>query len=315
MCIRDSAKGDTVANLFMAGNLWTSFLAASEALEKLGCIKLPIAGNVEPRSILAYLQMFRPTVLLGLPSLLVRIAELIEEEEIELEVRAVLYGGEAMSREARLYLREILGSKIVASAGYASVDAGPVGFQTLDLPVGHHHLLYDYQFLEFLDPESGCAVEDGEVGEITVTCLRRRLMPLIRYRTGDLGRWVDSKNWVFELKGRIGDRIRIGTADLYPADVARTLDKLDGVGHIFQLVLSREGKKDHLQVKVERSSRGATVSAEEIRKILLSSLPELEEAFREGWLGGLELELVEQGSLEGVTRTGKIKAVVDLRET
>lgn len=306
-------KGDTVANLFMAGNLWTSFLAASEALEKLGCIKLPIAGNVEPNSILSFLEMFQPTVLLGLPSLLVRLAELVEESGAGLKVRTILYGGEAMSREARLYLEEILGATTVASAGYASVDAGPVGYQTLDLPVGHHHLLYDYQFLEFLDPETGEAVPDGQVGEITVTCLRRRLMPLIRYRTGDLGRWVDSKAWVFELKGRIGDRIRIGSADVYPADVARTLDQLDGVGHIFQLVISKVGPKDHLQVKVERSSRGDRVSADEVKEVLLQSLSELEEAFREGWLGGLEVELMSQGSLEGVTRTGKIKAVVDLR--
>ena len=172
----------------------------------------------------------------------------------------------------------------------------------------------DYQFLEFLDPDTGEPVADGDVGEITVTCLRRRLMPLIRYRTGDLGRWVDSKAWTFELKGRIGDRIRIGTADVYPADVARTLDQLDGVGHIFQLIITKQGPKDHLHVKVERSSRGGKVSAEKVKEALLENLGELEEAFREGWLGGLEVELMSQGSLEGVTRTGKIKAVVDLRE-
>jgi phenylacetate-CoA ligase len=306
-------RGDTVANLFMAGNLWTSFLAASEALEKLGCIKLPIAGNVDADSILGYLQLFHPTVLLGLPSLLVRLAELAEERGVSLQVRTILYGGEAMSREARSYLQEVLGAKTVASAGYASVDAGPVGYQTLDLPVGHHHLLYDYQFLEFLEPETGEPVPDGEIGEITVTCLRRRLMPLIRYRTGDLGRWVDSNAWVFELKGRIGDRIRIGSADVYPADVARILDQLDGVGHIFQLVITKQGRKDHLQVRVERSKRGQRVSQERVKTSLLEALPELEEAFREGWLGDVAVDLVPQGTLEGVTRTGKIKAVLDHR--
>ena len=138
-------------------------------------------------------------------------------------------------------------------------------------------------------------------------------MPLIRYRTGVLGRWVDSQGWVFELKGRIGDRIRIGSADVYPADVARTLDQLDGVGHIFQLVITKSGPKDHLEIRVERSSRGEAVSAEAVKELLLVSLAELGEAFREGWLGGLEVNLMPQGSLEGVTRTGKIKAVVDKR--
>ena len=138
-------------------------------------------------------------------------------------------------------------------------------------------------------------------------------MPLIRYRTGDLGRWVDSSAWVFELKGRIGDRIRIGSADVYPADVARTLDLLEGVGHIFQLVISKKGRKDHLKVLVERSTRGKKVSVDQVKEALLEALPELEEAFREGWLGGLEIDLVAQGTLEGVTRTGKIKAVLDHR--
>jgi phenylacetate-coenzyme A ligase PaaK-like adenylate-forming protein len=307
-------KGDTVANLFMAGNLWTSFLAASEALEKLGCVKLPIAGNVDPESMMAYLQMFRPTVLLGLPSLLVRLAELFEEKGQRLEVRTVLYGGEALSREARIYLQEILGATTVASAGYASVDAGPIGFQTLDLPVGHHHLLYGYQFIEFLDPESGDPVPDGQVGEITVTCLGRRLMPLIRYRTGDLGRWVDSASRVFELKGRIGDRIRVGTADIYPADVARILDTVDGAGHIFQIVISKKGKKDHVEIHVERSTRNAAgMDSETVKSALLDGLDEAREALEAGWLEDFLVDLVPQGSLQGMRRTGKIRAVVDLR--
>lgn len=307
-------KGDTVANLFMAGNLWTSFLAASEALEKLGCIKLPIAGNVDPESIMAYLQMFKPTVLLGLPSLLVRLAELLEEKGQKLEVRTVLYGGEAMSREARVYLQSVLGAPTVASAGYASVDAGPVGYQTLDLPVGHHHLLYGYQFLEFLDPDSGVPVEDGQVGEIVVTCLGRRLMPLIRYRTGDLGRWVDSAARVFELKGRIGDRIRVGTADIYPADVARVLDSVEGAGHIFQMVISKKAMKDHVEVHVERSSRyGDVITADAVKDALLGELAEAREALEQGWIEDFVVDLVPHGSLQGMRRTGKIRAVIDHR--
>ncbi len=308
-------KGDTVANLFMAGNLWTSFLAASEALEKLGCIKLPIAGNVDPESVMSYLEMFSPTVLLGLPSLLVRLAELLESKGRRLNARTVLYGGESMSREARAYLKEILGATTVASAGYASVDAGPIGYQTLDLPVGHHHLLYDYQFLEFLDSETGEPVPDGQVGEITVTCLGRRLMPLIRYRTGDLGRWVDSHRWTFELKGRIGDRIRVGTADIYPADVARVLDSIEGAGHIFQLVISKKDKKDHLEIQVERSTRGnSALEPAAVKLALLEQLDELSEALEQGWMNDFIVDLVDQGSLQGMRRTGKIRAVVDLRQ-
>ncbi len=307
-------KDDTVANLFMAGNLWTSFLAASEALEKVGCLKLPIAGNVDPESVISYLQMFPPTVLLGLPSLLVRLAEMLEERGQRLQARTVLYGGEALSREARLYLQRVFGASTVASAGYASVDAGPIGYQTLDLPIGHHHLLYDYQYLEFLDPESGEPVADGQVGEITITCLGRRLMPLIRYRTGDLGRWIDSRRWIFELKGRSGDRLRVGSADLYPADVARVLDGIEGVGHVFQLIISKQGAKDHLEIQVERTKAEIQADSAHIKAELLSALGEVREALENGWMADLEVILLDQGALQGMRRTGKIRLVVDKRQ-
>lgn len=305
-------RGDTVANLFMAGNLWTSFLAVSEALEKIGCIKLPIAGNVDPLSIIAYLEMFRPTVLVGLPSLLIRLAELLEEKGKSLECRTLLYGGEHLAAETREYLKRILGATTVASAGYASVDAGPVGYQTLDQRGGDHHLLYHYQFLEFLDPETGEPVPDGEVGEITVTCLGRRLMPLIRYRTGDLGRWKDSAARIFELKGRIGDRIRVGGCDIFPSDVARLLDELPGAGHIFQLVVSKVGQKDALELKLERSTQG-TVEPDDVKERLVEGISELKLGLEEAWIHAFEVTLLKPAGLRGVSRTGKIRTVVDLR--
>lgn len=305
--------GDTVANLFMAGNLWTSFLAASEALEKLGCVTLPIAGNVEVDDLMGYLELFRPTVLLGLPSLLIRVAEVAERNGLELKVPRILYGGEPMTREARRYLERVLGTTSIMSAGYASVDAGPIGFQTPDNAGSVHHLVYDYQFLEFLDPETQLPVASGQVGEIVVTCLRRRLMPLIRYRTGDLGRWVDEDGWLFELKGRIGDRLRVGTADLYPSDVARTLDEFEGLGHLFQLVVSQRGPKDHLCLLVEHNQVNEPPTTVAIETALRAQVRELDEALAAGWLEPLEVIILAPGGIPRVERTGKVRVIVDQR--
>jgi phenylacetate-coenzyme A ligase PaaK-like adenylate-forming protein len=41
---------------------------------------------------------------------------------------------------------------------------------------------------EIIDPVSGEVLPDGELGEIVLTTLTRRCMPLIRYRTGDISR-------------------------------------------------------------------------------------------------------------------------------
>lgn len=311
--------GDTVGNLFMAGNLWTSFLAASEALEKLGCVSLPIAGNAELDLVMRYVELFKPTALLGLPSVLVQIAETVERRGLDLKVPKILYGGEHLSPEAKLYLRQRLGSEIVLSAGYASVDAGPIGYQCQYRKAGVHHLLYDYQYLEIVDSASGLPVPEGEVGEIVVTCLKRRLMPLIRYRTGDLGRRVREQcpcgrsTPLFELKGRTGDVVRVGTVSIYPDDIATALSQVSGVSHLFQLVADRVGTKDTLCVRAETIRAEDGVSPTVVRQAILDGHPELAEAVHEGWLGALEVDLLPPDGLPRMERTGKIQRTLDRR--
>ena len=56
---------------------------------------------------------------------------------------------------------------------------------------GYHLREADLLF-EVVDPETGAEVAPGAVGEVVFTTLTRVGMPLIRYRTGDYGRWVTS---------------------------------------------------------------------------------------------------------------------------
>ncbi|MEZ4592299.1 MAG: hypothetical protein R3D55_14310 [Chloroflexota bacterium] len=43
---------------------------------------------------------------------------------------------------------------------------------------------------EIVDPETGAPLPDGAYGELVFTTLTRRGMPLIRYRTGDISRFL-----------------------------------------------------------------------------------------------------------------------------
>jgi phenylacetate-CoA ligase len=56
----------------------------------------------------------------------------------------------------------------------------------LPCPAGHLHLTEDRHLFEVVDPEAGTPLPDGTRGELIVTSLLSRGMPLIRYRTGDL---------------------------------------------------------------------------------------------------------------------------------
>jgi phenylacetate-coenzyme A ligase PaaK-like adenylate-forming protein len=55
---------------------------------------------------------------------------------------------------------------------------------------GYHLQESDFLF-EIVDLDSGRPLPPGQIGEIVVTTLTRRGMPLIRYKTGDLSRFLD----------------------------------------------------------------------------------------------------------------------------
>lgn len=53
-----------------------------------------------------------------------------------------------------------------------------------------YHLREDDLLFEIVDPVTGQALPDGEHGEVVFTTLTRQGMPLIRYRTGDISRFI-----------------------------------------------------------------------------------------------------------------------------
>lgn len=315
-------RDDVVANLFMAGFLWTSFIVVNQAIEKIGCVSLPIAGNADLDLIIQYMQMFRPNVVLGLPSMIIQLAEEIGRRKLDLKIEKILYGGEHFSDEALKFLKTEVGAKLIHSAGYASVDAGPIGYQCPENSGGVHHLLSEYTFLEIIDPDSGKPVEKGEAGEIVVTNFNRKLMPVVRYRTGDMGRFLSrsctcSHNTpLFELLGRSDDVLRIAAMSIYPAMISESIAKVEQLSSLFQVIGEYAGVKEKVTIKVEAREKSEDYSsiADSFRKILLEQNPELNLVLKEKWMEGLSIEIVPPKSLPRNPRTGKIRQVIDKRK-
>jgi len=72
---------------------------------------------------------------------------------------------------------------------YGTTETG-LGFAVECAAVSGHHIREADFYVEIVDPVTGLSCPDGEQGEIVFTTLTRKGMPLIRYRTGDISRFM-----------------------------------------------------------------------------------------------------------------------------
>ncbi|MBU6428581.1 MAG: aldehyde dehydrogenase family protein, partial [Cyanobacteria bacterium REEB65] len=182
--------GDRVANMLFAGNLYGSFISVQSIAERIGCQTFPLTSSAPLVDILEVLQTFEIDTLLGLPSHLQTVFAAMQQEPEKFAVKKVLYTGEAFYVPERERIQTALRIERIASLGYGTVDAGPIAYQCEHCQGSVHHVLSGHVWVDIVDRETFAPVEPGAIGEILVTNLHPRLMPLIRYRVGDLGRMV-----------------------------------------------------------------------------------------------------------------------------
>jgi phenylacetate-coenzyme A ligase PaaK-like adenylate-forming protein len=316
---------DIIANLFVAGNLWSSWLSVEKAIAYTKAISVPVGSNLPLENIAGYLQDFQVTAVIGLPSFLVKLAEFARanRSKYRLNIKKILYGGEYVGDEMVKFFKSVFPGVSVRSGGYATADAGVIGFQCPHCVKGQHHLFAYSQFIEFVDQDTLAPVKPGEVGELVVTGLSKRHMPIIRYRVGDLGRWVQKtcacgrKEPLFEILGRCDDRIHVGGAHLFVNDIQEALGKVADLSFNFQVVIDKKGHRDTLKLRVEVKDPAALARAGELGDLLWRAIEkhcaDLHESVRMRWLDKPEIEVLKPGAIERVQRTGKIRRVLDHR--
>ena len=123
-----------------------------------------------------------PDVVVGLPSQVFRLAR---ETAGKCEVKTVLLASDYMPQALLSAISSCWGCEVFSHYGLTETGLG--GAVTCKAAAGYH-LRENDLFFEIVDTESGRPVQNGEPGEIVVTTLNHRGMPLIRYRTGDRSR-------------------------------------------------------------------------------------------------------------------------------
>jgi phenylacetate-CoA ligase len=174
----------TMDKRFMAGMAY--FLGA----RRLGAGIIRVGGGVVEMQWDTILRL-RPTALIAVPSFVVKLIDYAEEHGIDFaasSVRKVVCIGENIRRPD--FSLNALGQRIRARwdvelySTYAATEMGTSFTECSAGQGGHHHP--ELLIVEVLDQHNQ-PVPDGEAGELTITTLGVEGMPLLRFKTGDIG--------------------------------------------------------------------------------------------------------------------------------
>ena len=122
------------------------------------------------------------------------------------------------------------------------------------LPIGRPYPHYEV----FLLSERNEAVPDGEIGELVMTCLCRQGMPILRYRTRDLTRFLPGEcscgrhhRRIDRILGRADDMFIIKGVNVYPMQIEQVIMTFPEVGQNYCILLENDGIGDVMRVQVE----------------------------------------------------------------
>ncbi|MGI6732128.1 MAG: phenylacetate--CoA ligase family protein [Anaerovoracaceae bacterium] len=110
-------------------------------------------------------------------------------EEIKELMRTVLLSTEFIPESTVRFIEEAWGIRVFEHYGMTEMGLG--GAVSCWVLEGYHPREADLYF-EIINPETGETVPEGQYGEVVFTTLTRKAMPFIRYRTGDISRWLSS---------------------------------------------------------------------------------------------------------------------------
>jgi len=305
---------EDVAQVSFGYGLFTGGFGLHYGLEKVGAAIVPAStGNTRKQIML--MQDFGTTVLVSTPSYALYLAEAMEEMGVDpaaLKLRVGLFGAEPWTESMRREIEKRLQLKATDNYGLSEI-MGPGVAGECECG-GGLHISEDHFYPEIINPETGESLGCGQEGELVFTSLTKEAFPVVRYRTRDISILYDqpcdcgrSTVRMRKVTGRTDDMLIIRGVNVFPSQVESVLMEIEGVAPYYQLVVTRNGVLDDLEVQVEL--------LEEYFSGKYSQLEGISSRIRERLHNvlsiGAKVKLVEPKSIQRTE--GKARRVIDLR--
>jgi phenylacetate-CoA ligase len=261
----DGTSADTYQLMLTLDRQFMAGIAYYSGIRRLGAGVIRVGPGV-PALQWETIRRLKPTVVVAVPSFLLKLIRYAEEYRIDpndSSVRSAICIGENI-RQADFSLN-ILGKKITETwnirlySTYASTE-----MQTAFTECGEGrggHLQPDLLIVELLD-EQDRKVGPGVPGEVTITTLGIEGMPLIRYKTGDICTWSDepcgcgrTSLRLSPIIGRRQQMIKFKGTTLYPPALFELLSEMEEVIDFVVEVYSNEIGLDEILLHLVPASR------------------------------------------------------------
>ena len=236
--------------------LFTGGLGAHYGAERLGCTVVPMGGGQTEKQV-QLIEDFRPDIIMCTPSYMQVICEEFRrqgKDPREMSVSVGIFGAEPWTDAMRRDIEASAGIDAVDIYGLSEVMGPGVASECVETKDGP--VIWEDHFLpEIINPETGEVVADGEEGELVFTTLTKEALPVIRYRTRDLTRLLPptarSMRRMGKIVGRSDDMLIIRGVNLFPTQVEELVLQHGQLSGQYQLVVTRDGLLDQVQVRCE----------------------------------------------------------------
>ncbi len=314
ICLGGGTSADILQIAYGYG-LFTGGLGLHYGGELVGCTVIPMsAGNTKRQ--LMMMRDLKTTMLACTPSYALTLADEAVDEGIdpgELSLKSGLFGAEVWSTGSRDAIEQMLNLKAHDIYGLTEI-IGPGVSAECGCQCGLH-VCDDHFIPEIIDPDTGRVLPAGERGELVFTCITKQAFPVIRFRTRDITRLNYDKCEcgrtsvrMDRVTGRSDDMLIIRGVNVFPGQIENVLVNMEETLPHYQLVITKEGRLDVLEVQVEVSPQ---IFADTIK-----GLESVEAKIQDELAGALGIQcrvkLVEPKTIE--RSIGKAKRVIDLRE-
>jgi phenylacetate-CoA ligase len=247
---------------FMAG------LAYFLGLNRIGATVIR-GGSSSLPVLVELVRKFRPTAIIGVPTLLLSLANHLEKEgqdPAEMKVQRLVCIGEPIRKKdfSLMPLGELLKRKWRTKlfGTYASSEMATAFCECEQGRGGHVHP--DLIIIEIVD-DAGKVLPPGEPGEVIATPLGITGMPLLRYKTGDIailypepcpcGR---NSYRLSPILGRKSQALKYRGTTVYPPAIFAVLQEIPSVRGYYIEAYSRYELSDHVRVVVGTTDNSLT---------------------------------------------------------